>query len=107
MTDNFILDIAAGIGTLLILHMLVWSIFKINKENQTPIYHNDNNIDIDQEVIYQPSDDYMDKLEYSLFDIRKTSPIPRHARSYKSAERNQPSPASSASFEDLKKQGKI
>lgn len=108
MTDNFILDVTVGICSLLILYTLVWYVYRITEKNQNPIFHNDNiNIEdliqsVDQEVIYQPSKDYMDKLEYSLFDLKKSSPIPRHLDAYASTE-SDPSVAA----KDLKKEKKI
>lgn len=102
---NIMIDVLIGICIFVILHILVYMVYRKNQTN--PIFHNDNNIkdiakDLDQELIYKPLSSYMDKLEYSDFDLKKVSPIPRHRRSYES---QKDAPFSTA--KDLKKKKKI
>lgn len=85
-----LLDISVAVFVLCFIYVISWWIIRNTEENQTPIFHKENNIDsdvYDQELIYNeyvPDPDYMDKLEYSSFDLKKSSPIPRHFKAFSS-----------------------
>lgn len=75
-----LLDICIVIFIIGMVYVLAWYSIVTEKEKINPIFHKDNNIR--QEIIYQPQKDTFDKLEYKENDLLKSSPIPRHPRTY-------------------------
>lgn len=78
-------DFIIGISIMVVLISIT---SYISRKINPPNFHNDNYISYGDELIYSPSDSYMDKLEYKDHDMRKrsilkdSSPIPRHPSAY-------------------------
>lgn len=61
------IDIFVAAVILCIIYTISWYLFRTEKENSNPNFHKDNN----KEIIYQPQQDYFDKLEFQDNDLVK------------------------------------